>query len=94
MIEMTCIYEDTKRRFLREGREVGREEGRIEGRKEGRIEGKEEGRAEGMTEGILKSRVDSINALMSNVNMTAEEAMDVLMIPEAERYALVSRIEH
>ena len=31
---MSCIYEDTKRRFLREGREEGRIEGRIEGKEE------------------------------------------------------------
>ena len=67
--DMSCIYEDTKRRFLREGRE------------EGRVEGREKGRVEGITE----NRIDSIKAIMSNLNCSMEQAMDTLNIPESER---------
>ena len=58
---MSCIYEDTKRRFLREGREEGR------------------------VEGITENRIDSIKAVMSNLNCSMDQAMDTLNIPESER---------
>ena len=62
---MSCIYEDTKRRFLREGRE----------------------------EGITKNRVDSIKAIMSNLNYSVDQAMDTLNIPESERDNLKTIID-
>ncbi|MCR5672521.1 MAG: hypothetical protein K6F87_02265 [Lachnospiraceae bacterium] len=50
-----------------------REEERAEGREEGRVEGRAEGRAE------------SIRNLMKNMNLTADQAMQALGIPEEER---------
>ena len=50
-------------------------------REEGRKEGHEEGRKEGVTTGLEKS----LRKLMSKLSMTAEQAMDTLDIPAAER---------
>ena len=81
---MSCIFEDIKRRYLREGRE----EGLVEGRVEGRVEGK----AEGIGEGKESAQIDSMLAIMSTLNLTVEEALDALKIPESERDHLKARI--
>ncbi len=60
-----------------EGHAEGRAEGHAEGRAEGRTEGHAEGQAERMRQDIMK--------IMKNLQMTAEQAMDVLEIPEEER---------
>ena len=57
-----------------------REEEREEGRKEGRKEGREEGREEGYKEGLI----ESVRSIMKNMNLTADEAMKALGIPEAD----------
>ena len=54
---MTWIFEDSKRRYFRDGKE----------------------------EGITESRIDSIKAVMSNLNCSMEQAMDTLDIPDSER---------
>ena len=69
LMNVSCIYEDTKRRFLREGRE------------------------EGLKEGITKNRIDSIKAIVSNLNCSIDQAMDTLNIPESERDNLKSIID-
>ena len=60
----------------------GREEGRIEGREEGLAEGREEGLIEGLSVG----RQDAIRNLMSNMNLTADQAMDAIGIPKSEQH--------
>ena len=73
---MGCIYDDTKRRFLREGRE----EGLIEGREEGRIEGR------------MEQLCQNIIAIMSELDLTADKAMDILRVPDEEREVIKERL--
>ena len=46
--------------------------------------GKDAGRLEGKLEGKLEGRLDSIRALMKNLKMTAEQAMESIGIPKSE----------
>ena len=54
--------------------------GMAKGLAKGRVEGRAEGRAEGITDTYLAS----IKSLMEEMSMSAEKAMSVLRIPEAE----------
>ena len=54
---------------LKRGWERGMEAGRVEGRAKGRVEG----------------RVESICSLMDSMNLTLDQAMDALKIPEEDR---------
>lgn len=58
-----------------------REEGRIAGRAEGRAEGRAKGRSEGRSE----ERLNNIKSLMDTMQVSAEQAMNLLKIPVAER---------
>ena len=51
-------------------RDEGREQGKEEGRKQGILEGKEEGEKEGRARAI----VQSVNAIMNNLNVDLETA--------------------
>ena len=68
--------------------EEERQEGWKEGWTEGWKEGWKEGWAEGREEGREENRITSIKNLMSTLKLTAQQAMDALMIPasEQERY--------
>ena len=68
-----------------EGKAEGIPEGKLEGKAEGIAEGKLEGKAEGIVEGINQNRVDSIKNLMKTLKLTASQAMNALLIPEAEQ---------
>ena len=74
---------------LKEGREEGLKEGiktgREEGLKEGREEGIKTGREEGLKEGIEKGKIDALKKIMKSFNVSAEQAMDSLEIPAANR---------
>ena len=67
------------------GVSAGRMEGHIVGRKEGIKEGRKEGRKEGIKEGAQQDRAASLRSLMSKLKVSAEEAMDLLEVPAAER---------
>ena len=67
------------------GRMEGHIVGRKEGIKEGRKEGIKEGRKEGIKEGAQQDRAASLRSLMSKLKVSAEEAMDLLEVPAAER---------
>ena len=45
---------------------------------------KEEAREEGLAEGKAEGRVESIKNLMDSLKLTAQQAMDVLKIPESD----------
>ena len=66
---------------INEAFEIKWEEGKAEGKAEGKLEGK----AEGIVEGINQNRVDSIKNLMKTLKLTASQAMNALLIPEAEQ---------
>ena len=58
-----------------------------------RQEAKEEGIQLGIQSGIQTGIQTGIQKLIRNLHMTAEEAMDVLEIPEAERSKYRSSIQ-
>ena len=68
-----------------------RDEAREQGRAEGRVEGRAEGRVEGRVEGIEQERIKNIQNLMESMKLTAQQAMDALMIPVSEqpKYAAI-----
>ena len=45
----------------------------------------EEALEQGMEQGVLKGKLESINSLMNSMNLSLEEAMKVLNVPEEER---------
>ena len=49
-----------------------------------RLEGKREGLEEGKAEGETNTRLESIRSIIEGLNYTAEQAMQLLKIPEAE----------
>ena len=55
-----------------------------DGRKEGRIEGREEGH--------MAAMLTSIKKVMKNMNLTAEQAMDVLDIPMSDRIGFMKKL--
>ena len=95
-----CIKEDVLSEFFIEHREeviavsvfeydeeghmdIVREEGREEGKKEGREEGLAQGRKEG-----LEERLNIMKNVMNNLGKSADEAMDIIGVKEAEREEL------
>ena len=54
--------------------------------------GIEKGRAEGRIEGVETTRFESIKNVMATQKMTAQQAMDALLIPESERPKYMSRL--
>ena len=60
-----------------------------EGRSDGHAEGLAKGRAEGIETGIAKGRAEvflaNLRRLTLKLNMTVEEAMELLEIPQDER---------
>lgn len=65
--------------FWDEVMEYGKNEGKIEGKNEGLIEGKRE------------AQYEAIHNIMESLNMSMEQAMDVLKIPESERAKYTSK---
>ena len=76
---MNSIYEDTKRRFLREGRE----EGRLEGREEGIMLG-ESKRIDDLT--------NIISSVMQKLNLSLEEALEVTDISDEDRPLITDKL--
>ncbi|MBQ8932863.1 MAG: hypothetical protein IJ061_01105, partial [Lachnospiraceae bacterium] len=56
-----------------------------------KLDGKREGIKEGIKEGRESSLVTSIQNLMRNLNMTCDQAMEVLGVPINERADLRSK---
>lgn len=76
---------EEKRKARQEGLQEGRQEGRREGRREGRKEGRREGRQEGWQEGQQQALTKTIQSLMINMKLSADQAMAVMGIPAEER---------
>ena len=53
---------------------------------------KEDGRREGLAEGQEKTLVESIRSLMDTLDLTVDQAMDALRIPDDQRKNLVSKL--
>ena len=58
-------------------------------REEGRKAGVEEGRKAGVEEGRKEGIINSVNALMQNTKISAQEAMRMLSIPPEEQQKLL-----
>lgn len=59
---------------------------------EERNEGKTEGKIEGKIEGRLEEKVENLRAIMKNLQLTVEKAMDVLEVPQEERAQYMAKI--
>lgn len=64
-----------------------------DGIKKGRMQGRAEGRAEGKVEGKAEGRAAAVTALMKNMKLSAQEAMEILEIPLGEREAVLTLIQ-
>ena len=69
---------------INEAKEVWKEEAMAQGMAQGKAEGRVEGRAEG--------KVESLRNIMQTLNLTAQQAMDALKIPQEERDKYASMI--
>lgn len=69
--------------------EKGLAEGLAKGMEQGMVKGMEQGLAKGMEQGMAKGIFDanmgSIRAMVSELHLTVEQAMNVLKIPQNER---------
>ncbi len=77
VITLDDIYE--------EGREAGIAEGLAKGKSEGKLEGITEGLAKGKIEGKAEASLANLRRLITKLNMTVDEAMELLEIPKDER---------
>ena len=51
------------------------------------------GRAEGHEEGSECKLLENLQAVMTNLNLTAEKAMDVLNVPQEERAKYLQQLQ-
>ena len=58
----------------------------------GRTEGLAEGHAEGRVEGRVEELLENIRAVMNNLNLTAEKAMDILNVPQEDREIYMQKL--
>ena len=86
--KQVSIYEYDEEKHMRQEREASWEEGREVGREEGREEGRAEGREEGRADATLKD----IRNIMTKLNKSADEAMDILDVPIKERETLKTQL--
>ncbi len=63
----------------------GIEEGRVQGIEQGIEQGRAQGKAEGMEEGSENAMLSAIMNLMDTTKWTAEQAMDAIKVPQADR---------
>lgn len=57
-----------------------------------RIDGIKEGFSQGISQGISKGRLEDLRSLMTNLKLTASQAMDALSIPPEERQYYLQNI--
>ena len=79
---------NVSRGVLDKGMTLGREEGMTLGRKEGMTLGREEG----ITLGMDKSTLNSISKMVATFNVTIDQAMDILEVPDEKREYYKSQI--
>ena len=69
--------------------EEGWEAGLAQGRSEGLVQGRSEGLAAGLTRGKTEGRAEglftAVRNLMDSLGISAEEAMDMLRLPDEDR---------
>ncbi|MBP3578156.1 MAG: hypothetical protein J6K15_08615, partial [Lachnospiraceae bacterium] len=84
-IDMCKALQDWAARERREGRQEGRSEGILVGRNEGILAGR--------TEGMLEEKLANLRAIMINLKLTADKAMDVLNVPQEERAQYAAKLK-
>ena len=89
-IDMT--FEAREEIIRREEREQGIAEGKAEGRVEGKAEGKAEGKVEGRAEGLEQGILTSLRNLMTNLRLSAEEAIKALGIAPEDNEKYLSML--
>ena len=62
-------------------------------RRDSFLEGKTEGITEGLTLGESKANINAVKSLMNNMNLTLENALDILGIKGDEREAVLKAIK-
>ena len=72
--------------------QAGYERGVQEGMLQGIEKGMEKGREEGIEVGEKQALLQSLKTIMETLNLTKDQAMDVLKVPEAEREYYLSHI--
>lgn len=72
--------------------EILREEARTAGLEEGRAAGLEEGRSAGLEEGRITAAIDAIKNIMTKLDKSADEAMDILDIDIDKREAIKKKL--
>ena len=79
-------YMTLRREYMTLALEMNRKfaEGKAEGLAEGKAEGLAEGKAEGLAEGKTVGKAEAVINLMETMNITAEQAMKALKIPDAD----------
>ncbi len=65
----------------------------LEGKAEGLAMGRSEGLAEGRSEGKSEALLYSVKSLMKNMNLTLENALDILGLKGEEREVVVKEIK-
>ncbi len=73
--------------------EILREEARTAGLEEGRAAGLEEGRSAGLEEGRITAAIDAIKNIMTKLDKSADEAMDILDIDIDKREAIKKKLQ-
>ena len=69
------------------------EDMRAEAKAKGRAEGREEGRAEGRAEGNTERILTDLKNVMDSINVSIEEAMEILKIDPLQRQKYAARVK-
>ena len=86
-----CNFSDfIEQRGIEKGLEQGLEKGLRKGLLQGKAEGKREGKAEGKVEATLLY----VRKLMQRINVSAEDAMNMLDVEEDIRPAILQSLQH
>ena len=88
LVVINSIYEDTKRRYLREGREEGLEIGEKRGLEIGEKRGIEIGNKK-----RIEDLANVVSSVMQRLDLSLEEAMEITNISEEDRPTVSKRIQ-
>lgn len=94
-VELKGVAEGMERGMIQgmqEGMQKGMREGMQKGIREGMQKGMEEGMQKGLEKGQESARIEAISNIMQALKLTAQQAMDILKIPEAERERYVAKL--
>lgn len=87
-IDMCKAIQDIREEGWQEGRQEGRQEGIKEGFRQG-IQFSEEQNAKRIADNMLTS----IKNLMQTMSLTPQQAMDALIVPEADRAGYLAKLQ-